>query len=154
MRLIVLVSAMLFSLLSFATEVKAPPAQKEAQLDRAIAMGDLATADQLISELKNVDIFLGKAHETPLTLAAMNSRPKIVKLLIDRSANVNHQMDTGYTALMFAALGRVDRLEDTKETIRLLLGAGANKSLKNKRGETALDIARLTKKEALIPMLK
>jgi len=73
---------------------------------------------------------------TPLTLAAYRGHWDLVALLLAQPGiEVNAQDVDGYTALMWAAehgsLGIVD----------LLMKAGANPNLKNKRGETAASLA-------------
>lgn len=61
---------------------------------------------------------------------------RIIKLLLDRKVDVTRPDLGGYTPLMVAArFGQ-------SEVVRLLLGAGANVSAKNNKGETALTLSK------------
>jgi RNA polymerase sigma factor (sigma-70 family) len=84
-----------------------------------------------------------KAGETPLMLAAAvdpvilesaADQAATVRLFLDKKAEVNLQDDAGRPALMFAA--EHGRLQIAKA----LLAEGANVRLKDKKGETALDL--------------
>ncbi len=101
-------------------------------------------------ELRNSD------GETAL-LAALNANAplSIVKLLIDEKADVNAQFPTndtvfpGYTPLMMAIADK-----DAKEVINLLLKAGADVTIKDRKGKTVLDHARKEGLSALGPILE
>jgi ankyrin repeat protein len=58
--------------------------------------------------------------------------PEIVKLLIEKGADVNAENDLGQTVLMGAAKGR------HPEVLRILIDRGAEVNLKDKEGHTAL----------------
>ena len=60
----------------------------------------------------------------------------MVKLLLDRGANVNRRDKDGYSALTAAAESNV-----SVGTVRYLLNAGAHRKLKTGRGERPYDIA-------------
>lgn len=70
--------------------------------------------------------------ETPLIHATSNGWPNMVTLLLEHKADINHADSyDGYTALHWAArLGR-------SVTVERLLLAGADDTIKSKRGETA-----------------
>lgn len=70
--------------------------------------------------------------KTVLMIAAENSKPAIIKALLDAGAEIDAVNDSGWTALMFA---------DDVENVRVLLNAGSDTSIKNKDGQTALGMA-------------
>ncbi len=80
---------------------------------------------------------------TPLMLASgLWEKDDVISLLLDNGAQPNLQNKVGGTALMTAAgYGR-------KGTVNILLKRGTDKTIKNKFGETALDIARKEKEKA------
>ena len=59
----------------------------------------------------------------------------IVKLLIEKGANVNFQDKIGYTALMFAAV------EGHEPIVQLLSRMGADHHMKSRDGDTASTVA-------------
>ena len=122
--------------------------------DYAINNGDLKKLASVVADSKDVQMSLSHIHETPLTLAALNAKAEIVKWLLSKGAKVNFQTKNGYTALMFAATSRDSDKKAVLETVQSLLSAGADKSLKNSRGETALDQARLVKNAEVVKLLQ
>jgi len=74
---------------------------------------------------------------TPLLMAAAFGPPEAVKTLLDSGARINAQDYRGFTPLMLAiGTDRYDR-----RTVNMLVAHGADQSLKNEMGETALDWA-------------
>lgn len=72
---------------------------------------------------------------TPLHYAAASGDNEIVKMLMDKSAQLDALSPNGTTPMMMAARnGHI-------LTVKLLLDAGADASLKNQRGMTAIDFA-------------
>lgn len=120
----------------------------------AINNGDLPRIESAINEAKDVDMSLSHIHETPLTLAALNAKTDVVEYLLKKGAKINFQTANGYTALMFVAGNSYSNKTSAVETAKLLLKSGADKKLKNSRGETALDQAKLVKNSDLINLLK
>lgn len=100
-------------------------------LNAAAGAGHIKIAEALIAAGADVNKKINDGA-TPLIRAAMNGWPNMVTLLVKNKAEVNHaESDDGYTALHWASrLGRSVTAE------RLLL-AGADETIKSKRGETA-----------------
>jgi ankyrin repeat protein len=74
-------------------------------------------------------------QRSPRTIGIVSDRPDAVKLLLERSADVNAQSGAGWTALTFAAWRGDDAL------VRVLLSHGAKPNLVDKQGWTPLDYA-------------
>ena len=72
--------------------------------------------------------------QTPLMYAASYNGPNAIAELIVDLAEVNAQSAAGWTALMYAA-------RDNPEVVEALLTRGADPTLTNSDGQTALDIA-------------
>jgi uncharacterized protein len=93
------------------------------------------------------------ADATPLMIAAgyecsADNPCPVVALLIAHGASLNAQDADGNTALMNAA-------EDGNITAgRLLLDHGADPTMKNKKGQTALDLSRSRQREKFTEMLE
>ncbi|RLN57735.1 hypothetical protein BBJ28_00019699 [Nothophytophthora sp. Chile5] len=83
-------------------------------------------------------IFLRGVDEsgyTALGIAAMETTPDMVKLLLDYGSDVNARNHNGRTPLMEAALwGR-------RENVKILLKWGADKTLRDQAGKLAIDLA-------------
>ncbi len=92
-----------------------------------------------------------KRGETPLMWAtgAIDSvdKPQMVQVLIDNGADVNLADREGTTALMFAAQ------KGLTSSIRTLLREHAQAATRNKDGQTALDVAKKSGREAIVKLL-
>jgi len=110
--------------------------------------------------------------------AAINDDPSVVRLMLEAGANANAKDDSGTTALMSAALsGKPETLKiliaagadlntvddrgvsalmrvSEVENARALLDAGADMSLRNKEGKTALALAIENNENEIIKLLK
>lgn len=75
--------------------------------------------------------------QTPL-IYALNNGQAVVQALINQGANVNAQTDAGWTPLMYAAR------DASGNIISVLLQAGADPSITNSDGQTAVQIAQNT----------
>jgi uncharacterized protein len=98
---------------------------------------DATTAVQLLNEGVPSNGLSRDYSVTPLMLAAGNSTIEVLRIILTRNQNqLNLQSSQGASALMYAASsGRT-------ENVRALLEAGANKSLRDKSGATAEEMAR------------
>lgn len=73
---------------------------------------------------------------TALSYASSNSDPQLVKLLLDKGANVNHQDSTGATPLIRSVRFRRDK--ESAEIAQLLIANGASVNTLDDQGGAAL----------------
>ncbi|MBK8150753.1 MAG: ankyrin repeat domain-containing protein [Acidobacteria bacterium] len=92
----------------------------------------------------------------PISEHAMATRAdlEVVKMLLEKTKNINVPESDGTTVLMFVAQNTKISRADLKEMIKLFLEKGADKSLKNKEGKTALDLAKKTQNKEAIELLQ
>ncbi len=107
-----------------------------AQLIRTVIKGDRAGVEALLAQGAEVNITGGVtalgASNTALMWAAGEGYLAIVKLLLDRGAEVNAKNAANYTALMFAAES------DYRDVVSVLLDRGATIHDRNQYNETIL----------------
>lgn len=90
---------------------------------------------------------------TMLLSAAASGHPRMVRMLLNRGANVNQQDSLGFNALMMAVLQ--DNHQTRPVLLRELLRAGADVAQRLVRGDTVLDISVKCKRSAeVIAMLR
>ena len=94
--------------------------------------GDVDLVKLLISKGAEVN----KKGWAPLHYAATNGQDEVAQLLIDHSAYIDAGSPNGTTPLMMAARG------NHITTVKVLLDAGADPTIKNQLGLTALDFAK------------
>ena len=82
--------------------------------------------------------------------AAITNRPAIIPILVEERVPINAMDDQGFTPLMYAAT--IDFGD--AEVLKALLKAGADKSIPNLEGRTALAQARRYKHSHLEAALK
>ena len=87
--------------------------------------------------------------DTALIIAGfIANKPELMKFLIEKGADVNVANENGDTALIDAAyFGRNENLE-------LLLENGAKPEIKNKRGLTAMDVAKSNEHKSTVKLLE
>lgn len=83
---------------------------------------------------------------TPLMTAGYRGCDTLVRLFLERGANPNHRAADGRTPLINAALYAQDTATDAQHErawriVKQLLEAGADPTPRNRKGETALEIA-------------
>nr|WP_242539989.1 ankyrin repeat domain-containing protein [Trinickia mobilis] len=110
---------------------KLDPAGENAMMLAALN-GDVDLVKLLISK----DAEVNKKGWAPLHYAAANGHDDVVQLLIDHSAYIDAGSPNGTTPLMMAARG------NHITTVKVLLDAGADPTIKNQLGLTALDFAK------------
>jgi len=89
-----------------------------------------------------------RVKKTAATYAAGNGCVECMKALLAAGVAVNSRLDNDLTLLMWAApYGQV-------AMVNYLLEQGADKNARDNRGQTALDLAREAKQEAVIPLLQ
>ncbi len=92
----------------------------------------------------------------PVSEQILTSRPdvSVIKMLLDKTQDVNKQETNGSTLLIYAAKNQKMPADTQKEIIKMLLDKGADKTLKDKDGKTALAWAQERKNTAAIEALK
>ena len=113
------------------TDVNRLNASGESALMIAALKGNLELATKLIE--KGADI--NKTGWTPLHYAASSGHLAIIALLLDNSAYIDAESPNRTTPLMMAAM------YGSPQAVKLLLQEGADPTLKNQQGLTALQFA-------------
>ncbi len=121
---------------------------QQTPLMAAALRGDSAMVELLTRRKANAS-WGDRAGTTVLHRAVINNHPAAVKALLAAGAKIDQADRGGYTALHYAVL--VDHADPTVTT--LLLGAGANRDLKDTRGRTPLDLARANRRQAIQAVL-
>lgn len=133
-----------------------PKTNDQTALYLAVARNDAALVRELLGRGANPNL-ADSAGSLPLVEAVVDSDadPEIVRMLIENGVEVNRtEKENGATALIFAAQN--DRLPAPVrlKIVKLLLDNGANKSIKETSGKTALDWAREKKNQETAELLK
>jgi ankyrin repeat protein len=89
----------------------------------------------LVNQLLKRDAAVNKTGWTPLHYAATSGQLTIMKVLLDNYAFIDAQSPNGTTPLMMAAM------YGSSEAVKLLLAEGADTTMKNQLGMTAVDFA-------------
>ena len=113
------------------TNVEIRTARDESPLMMACLKGQLELARQLIERGADVN----KPGWAPLHYAATNGHLEIMEMLLDQNAYIDAESPNGSTPLMMAAL------YGTTAAVKLLLDAGADPTIRNQIGLSAIDFA-------------
>jgi ankyrin repeat protein len=113
------------------TRVDVRTAKDETPLMMASLRGQLEIARKLIA--RGADVV--KTGWTPLHYAATNGHVPVMELLLDEHAYIDAESPNGTTPLMMAAM------YGTPAAVKFLLDAGADPTLKNQLGMTAVEFA-------------
>jgi uncharacterized protein len=89
----------------------------------------------LVQSLVNKDADVNKTGWTPLHYAASGGHVPVIQYLLENSAFIDAESPNGTTPLMMAAM------YGSPEAVKALIQAGADPTLKNQLGLTALDFA-------------
>jgi ankyrin repeat protein len=113
------------------TQVENRSPQDESPLMMAALKGHLDIARRLIARGADVN----KTGWTPLHYAATNGHLDIIRLLLENHAYIDAESPNGTTPLMMASQ------YGTPAAVKLLLEEGADPTLKNQLGLSAIDFA-------------
>lgn len=113
-----------------------------------IMLASLAGRTKVVEYLISKEAELNQPGWTALLYAATGGNTEIVKLLLDNSAYIDSAAPNGTTPLMMATRGGFI------DTVRLLLDEGADPTLKNENGDTALVWAERGKQTNIADLLR
>lgn len=112
--------------------------------------------EQLLAKGANPNI-ADSGNATPLNEACVGAtvKPAIVKMLLEKGANPNVQENlSGAHSLIWIASNKDISSSKRVEVTKMLLEKGADKSLKDKKGRTALDWAKQSENKDVVDLLK
>ena len=126
-------------------------------LYEAALIGDEKKMDDLIS--KGADIngpYIGKENLPPLHRAADDLNPEAVKLLLKKGADINLEVDGGFTPLLKIYYSNKGNYNDRSEMIRELVEKGANPNIESVLDDKWLlhSVVGLTDKEQALNLTK
>ena len=105
------------------------------KVEELVYKNDIDSFKKLIDSLDNVNI-QDKYGWTPLHLAIRRGREEMVRYLVEeKKADINIQDNSGWTPLMEAIM------DDFPSIVKYLVEQGADLSIANNRGATALMLA-------------
>ncbi|WP_354415248.1 ankyrin repeat domain-containing protein [Variovorax atrisoli] len=113
------------------TDVDIASPKDETPLMLAAIKGQQDVVDQLLKR----DAAVNKTGWTPLHYAATSGQIAIMKTLLENFAFIDAQSPNGTTPLMMAAM------YGSNDAVKLLLDEGADTTMKNQLGMTAVDFA-------------
>ena len=125
-------------------DVNALNAAGESPLMLAAIAGDIEACRQLIER----GALVRKPGWSPIHYAASGPETGIVRLLLDRGAEIDADAPNGMTALMLAAQNAPET------TVELLLARGADTRRRNQRGMQAIDLAEQAGRDWLVERLE
>lgn len=114
--------------------------QRNRRDESALMLAALDGNLDLCKVLLEMDADVNKPGWTPLHYAATNSHIDVIRLLLDNFAYIDAASPNGTTPLMMAAM------YGNSSAVKLLLEAGADPTIKNALGLTAIDFAQQVKR--------
>lgn len=128
-------------LLEKGANVNARNQSQESPLHQAAEDRDAQIA-QLLIEYGASPVAKDTNGNTPLHIASAYGAYQVVKVLIGIETNLDCQNNNGFTPLHYSVFDfPAWQINDYLKTATILLDAGANSELCNRRGESALDLA-------------
>lgn len=119
------------------TRIEAHNAENESPLMLAALKGRLEICKDLIAR----DADVNRPGWTPLHYAATGGHIEVMQLLLDHHAYIDASSPNGSTPLMMAAMYGTDN------AVKLLIEAGADITVRNSLGFSALDFAKQAQRE-------
>jgi hypothetical protein len=116
-------------------------------LGQAVTANDVEAVKDLLERGADVEDCTGLVCASPLTKAAMEGYLDIVRLLLYHCADINQPNLTNETPLIMAVSGRQPAV------VAFLIGEGADTSLTDGGGATALDYARARRLPDIVQLL-
>ncbi len=126
-----------------ATQVDVRTPKDESPLMLAALKGYAAMCQKLIAR----DADVNKPGWTPLHYAATSGHLDVMHMLLDNHAYIDAASPNGSTPLMMASM------YGTTDAVKLLLEAGADPTLKNAQGLSAIDFAWRVQKEDAVALI-
>lgn len=126
-----------------ATQVDVRTPKDESPLMLAALKGYTSICQKLIAR----DADVNKPGWTPLHYAATSGHLDVMRMLLDNHAYIDAASPNGSTPLMMAAM------YGTTDAVKLLLEAGADPTLKNALGLSAIDFAWRVQKEDAVALI-
>jgi hypothetical protein len=117
------------------------------QLMEAAYLGHVKTLNFLLDHGVDVNFQDEQYGASALHAAAQGGREEIIKILLERGAEVNLKSKEGNTPLMAAAFNH------NEGVVKILLEAGVEVNTRNQADETALSLAREELQEGIIRLL-
>ncbi|MDQ1363337.1 MAG: uncharacterized protein QG652_1198 [Pseudomonadota bacterium] len=109
--------------------------------------GSASAVASLIRRGADANVASRRGNNTPLMLAADKGLDDSVKVLADKTSDINHKNNHGDTALILAARS------GHASIVKILLDHGARANIRNQNKNTALDVARLENRSHVVELL-
>jgi ankyrin repeat protein len=120
---------------------------RNAKDESPLMLASMAGMVDVCRRLIALDADVNKTGWAPLHYAASAGHVDVIKLLLKHSAYIDAESPNKTTPLMMAAM------YGNPQSVELLLEEGADASLKNDKGMTALDFADVANKQAAAKLL-
>jgi ankyrin repeat protein len=120
---------------------------RTAKDESPLMLASMAGMVEVCKRLIALDADVNKTGWTPLHYAASGGHIEVIKLLLSHSAYIDAESPNQTTPLMMAAM------YGSSQAVELLLAEGADASLKNQKGMTALDFADAADKQGSAKIL-